>query len=452
MGVLGPATGDEKNGGILVAASVLSADQRIGKANRNLQINALSNIASGGITAVLGLAYWALAARLYPASEVGAAAALISAGLMLATLSNLSLGSMYERFLSSAGTSARPLLIRGFLLVAAFALLASIVMILVGPREQLFATTSAMVAYPVFVVVLAVYALQDQTASGLGVARWAAAKNIFHAVIKLALLCAGAFVLAEATTITLSWAIPAAVATAVLMWALLRSIGRRSRFAAPPALPPRRELWSFFATSYGITALTAITPLVLPLIVVAQLGTEANAYFAISWSIAAALFTVLHMVVSPYVAEAARHPEGIPSLTRKIVLILAVLVAGGAFFLVVIAPPVLGFLGEQYRADGAPLLFLIAAFTPLFALEVFYTAIARIRRKLVLAVATQTVNTIIVMTGVILLIGDIGIVSIGWSYLAAYAVTAAILIVPLLRGVREITRDPEAILGEPLVV
>ncbi|HLO28606.1 MAG TPA: hypothetical protein VK249_05705, partial [Anaerolineales bacterium] len=65
--------------------------------------NAYMLVANQAATAVLGLLYWAVAARLYPVEVVGENAAIISSIIFLAMLSELSLKSAATRFVPRAG-------------------------------------------------------------------------------------------------------------------------------------------------------------------------------------------------------------------------------------------------------------------------------------------------------------------------------------------------------------
>ena len=178
-------------------------------AERNLRINTNSLIVANAVTGVLGLVFWIAAARTFPAREVGVAAAQINSAVMLAFLSILSIDTIYERFLPVAGSHARSLLKHGFLVVAVVAALAGSALVVFGPRESLFESGWTMATYPVFVVVLAVFTLQDKATAGLGVARWSAVKNAIHSVGKLIVVLALAWT-GAAVSIVLAWGATAA--------------------------------------------------------------------------------------------------------------------------------------------------------------------------------------------------------------------------------------------------
>lgn len=403
--------------------------------DRNLALNSLALMLSTVITGGLGLLFWAAAGRLYPVAEVGSASAVITSAVMLSTLSNLSLGSMYERFLPDSGRLARSFVVRGYLTITAFAFVLGCVFLLFAPVDKMFTSTAEIVTFPLFVAVLAVFALQDQTSSGLGVARWAAAKNVFHAVVKFGLLLA-LFATARSTSIIAAWAIPAVIASVVVLRHILRALRTEPRYQLEPNLPPRRELWSYFGSAYGITALGSLAPLLIPMIVVATLGTESNAYFSLTWSIVSALYILISVLVGPFVAEVAAHPDQFSRLTKRFMTMVAVVALGGSFFLAFIAPFGLGIVGAEYRENGTIIVQLAAFTIPLSVVGSLYDGLARVQRKMRLAVVVQVIATSIIIIGSLSLSSSLGIAAVGWAYLAAEGFGALVLIVPLIRWIR----------------
>src|SRR5262247_3643604 len=65
--------------------------------------NGYSLIASAGVTSILGLVYWLLAARLYSVVEIGLNAALISTMMAVGGIAQLNLTSVLTRFLPGVG-------------------------------------------------------------------------------------------------------------------------------------------------------------------------------------------------------------------------------------------------------------------------------------------------------------------------------------------------------------
>lgn len=410
-------------------------------AGTNLNVNTISLILANGLTCVLGLFFWGAAAKVFPAGDVGVAAALINSALMLATLSILSIDRICERFLPVAGHQAGSLLKRGFLVVAAMSLLGGVGLIVLGPREALFTSGWMLCAYPVFVVVTATFILQDKVVAGLGVARWAAAKNAALAVSKLAVLMliaalAGAGALAgkaaASTAIVAAWGGAAAVIAAYVFSAIYRRCRDHPRFRMTPDLPPVREIWSYFGSSFAITAMLSTGALVVPLIVIAQAGAAANAYFQIAWQFVGALYLTVHLVVSPYVAEAASHPGEVPALTWRMVRMLIAVACIGSAGLLIMGPVMLSVVGSEYRDGGEELLRLAALFIPLSVVGAAYEAFARVQRRLRLQLTVTFIWTVIVVSGSLIGTRHLGATGVGWAYLAAEAVSALILIGPVI--------------------
>jgi O-antigen/teichoic acid export membrane protein len=414
-------------------------------AESNLNVNTISLILSNGVTCLLGLVFWGFAARVFPANFVGVAAALINSALMLSTLSILSIDRIYERFLPVAGHRAKEFLTRGFLVVALVSMAGGIGLVVFGPRHALFTSVWVMAAYPVFVMVIALFILQDKVVAGLGVARWAAAKNVVHAVSKLIVLVviallasAGALAgtAAASTAIVLAWGATAAAIATYVFVLIYRRCRDHPRFALTPNLPPWSELWSFFGSSFGITAMLATGALVVPLIVVAQAGAAANAYFQIAWQFVGALYLTVHLVVSPYVAEVATHPDKVAALSWRTVRMLAAVAVAGSAGLLLVAPFMLSLIGPEYRAGSEDLLHLAAVFVPLSVVGAAYEGFARAQRKLRLQLTMTFVATVIVIGGSLVATRHLGATGVGWAYLAAESVTAIVLIGPVVNWLR----------------
>ena len=406
-------------------------------AGRNMTVDSISLIASSLLTGVLGLVFWGAAGRLYPAEEVGVAAALITSALMLSMLSMLSIDTIYERFLPLAGERAGSLITRGYVTVAGTALLAGWALVLFGPREELFSSRWAMACYPLLVMALAVFTLLDKTAVGLGVTKWSAVKNLVHAIVKLAVLFALVWT-GSGASIVLAWGATAAAGTLLVLAAMRRRWRTHAQFRQPSALPARAQLLSYVGSSFGITTLWIIGPLLVPLVVVSRFGAVANAHFAVTWAIINALYFAVHLVMSPFVAEVAAHPDKVAVLSTRMVQMMTVVSVAGSLGLVLVGPYVLDVIGPDYRAQGQGLLMLAAVFVPLSAVSAVYEGFARVRRKLKLMVVMRCVSTAVVVVGTLMITTKTGVIGVGWAYLVAEAIPAVILLPLVIRWLRHV--------------
>lgn len=407
-------------------------------AQRNMGVNTASLVVSNLMTGVLGLVFWGAAARLYPAEAVGVGAAVLNSVVMLSTLSMLSIDTLYERFLPLAGVRTASLVARGFAIVAGAALLAGVGVVAFGP-DEMFVSGWMMLLYPLLVVEHALFALEDKTTAGLGVARWAAAKNVFHAVLKLVALIALAWT-GSALSIVLSWAVVGAVALVAVFVAMRRRWRTDPQFLREPTLPPNRMVLRYFRTSFALTAVWTVAPLALPLLVLSQFGAAASAHFAVAWSIISAAYITVHLVISPYVAEAAAHPDKLYSLSVRMVQMITGVAVAASLGLVILGPLALGLVGGEYRTQGQALLYLAALFIPLSAVAAAYEAFARVNRKLGLIFTVRGTVTVLILVGYHPITERFGLIGVGWLYLAVEALAAAVLIVPAVRCLRQYRR------------
>ena len=406
---------------------------------RALGMDILAVMSSSAATGVLGFAFWTAAARGYDAAEVGRASAIISSATLIAILANFSLGNLYERFLPLAGRDTHRLVRHGTTFALGAAVLFGVVFVLVGPRDELFPHPVEMALFPVAVAVLSVYALQDQVLVGLGRARMIATKNIGQSTTKLLAVIA-LIPVATGAAIVWSWVLPAAVITGVIAVVVIRRESRRR--AGTPALPPRRELFHFFASSYAINSVDVTVPLLVPLIVVAQLGTEMNAYFSMCWLVVNTLGVLIGATAAPFIATASTPGADLRSCTRRFVVMCGGAAAASCLGLLVAAPLILGILGPQYAEEGTRLIRLMALTLPALAVMTIYTALARLQRRLRLAVTSQVVLGVVVVAGSILSTPRWGIDGVGYTYLVAEFVCTAILVGPTIALVRSFGSTP----------
>ncbi|MEE3850386.1 oligosaccharide flippase family protein [Gordonia sp. LSe1-13] len=399
-----------------------------------IERNSLALAVSGVVTAGVGLVYWIVMGRLYPATEVGAAAAVITTATMLSAFGNLGLGAYFERFLPVAGAQSFSLPTRGLVVGATVGAVLSLGFLVVGPTDEMFATSAQMALFPLVVVVLSGFALLDHVSIAMQRADWAARKNIAHAVVKL-LVAAGVASVAGRLGIILSWVLTAIV-LAVALWVVIR---RALLVAAqtPPAegviMPPWSDQRRFIAGNFGIYVATALTPLILPPVVIGLVGAEENAYFAIVWSLVSAVIVLMTMLMGPYVAAASAQPSDVVSLTRRFVAILASVAGVSSIGLLTVGPFLLQLAGPGYASAGTPLMRLAALALPLAVAGLALTAICRVRRKLWPALLVQVLNASVMLTLCTVWISRHGLQGAGWGLIVAEGVTTAVVAIPLIR-------------------
>jgi O-antigen/teichoic acid export membrane protein len=415
-----------------------------------LELNAIALMATSGLTALFGLVFWGVAAR-YPASEVGRSSALISTAMMMSTVAGLAVGLVFVRFLGSAGPRARSMVLAGYGITAGVAAVLGTAFVLFFTSDALFASWTERAAFPVLVVVLALFALQDWVLIGMRESRWVPFEQLLFSGIKLGLVALFA-VFALHNGIVFAWVAPAALAVLVISPLLLvRVLPRRAAKDGAAQLPGRRDLAVLFVGEYATGATSVIVPLFMPLIVVARLGTQANAYYALPWLVSEAITVLLWNVSSSYITEASNDVRNGPALMRRAWRLSWLIGLLGTPFLVFGAPILLSLVGGAYAAEGTTLLRLMALALPLTVVFSTYIAIARVQQQMGRVVILQSLSAAVVVTLALVLVHPLGISGIGVAYLVAEAIGAAVVAIPLIRFFRS-SREPSEPLTERIEI
>ncbi|MGV9712538.1 lipopolysaccharide biosynthesis protein [Gordonia sp. NPDC003424] len=405
-----------------------------------LGVDIVAIMTSSLATGALGFVFWTIAARGYTAAEVGRASAIISSATLMATLSNLSINSLYERFLPVAGAQAQRMVVLGRWVVIVMAVLLGVGFVALGPRA-LFTQPGEMWLYPIAVAILGVFAIQDSVLIGLGRSRTVATKNVTQSTVKLVLVAA-LIPLGTASAVVWAWVVPALVIALWIGWAAIRPSARA--MTGPPILPRRTEIAHFYAGSFAMTAVGVVVPLVVPLVIVATLGTEMNAYFTMCWLVINTAAILLNATSAPFVATASEPGSDLRQATSRFIALCGGAGLIGCILLIITAPWILAIMGPQYAAEGTDLIRLMALTLPTVSFVTIYTALARVERRLRLAVVVQIVFGTVVVTGIAFAAGRWGIDGVAYVYLTADVAVVSVVLVPGIRMIRRALRHSPA--------
>jgi O-antigen/teichoic acid export membrane protein len=408
-------------------------------------------INTAGSTAV-GVAYWALAARLYGKAYVGRSSALIAALILLSSLTQLNLASALPRFLPQAGRRASRFIASSYGVSTLAALVASVGFVILMPRlsaQWQFLASSPALAFMFIGAALlwGVFALEDAALTGLHKAVVVPLENTVYGVLKLGLL-AGVAVLLPATGIFVSWVVPLVLVIPVINWLIFSRYARDGPFGTNVSTVTAREVVRFASIDYLGALLSQAYGSTLPLLVLSVLGAAANGSFYIAWTIASGLSLVPANFGTSLMVEATAAPHRLAELTRGVLVRSLAVTGAGAVVLAVLARPVLSVYGAGYTS-AAPLLAVLAAATlPRLAVQLTWS-LDRIAGRVGRAAVTQLALAVLVLGGSWFLVHPMGAAGVGVAWIAGNLIVAVIrlpTIVGAVRGrsARAVQRRPKA--------
>ncbi|MEX2551608.1 MAG: glycosyltransferase, partial [Actinomycetota bacterium] len=386
-------------------------------------------------TSLLGILYWILAARLYSPTLVGASSALIATLLLASTVAQLNLGGALARFLPRAGSASKRLVLSAYAVSGSLAIVVALTAMpwidrmahevdLKGAAGHLWLILA--------VVVWSIFALQDHTLTGLRQSIWVPAENAAFGVLKIVLLTTLAATLPR-LGILASWTLPMALmllpVNILIFGQFLPRHMRQSKDRE--ALGPRK-IGHFVAFDYAGSLLNLASSHLLPVLVAARIGAEANGYFYIAWVVMTTLDFALVSVTTSLTVEGSHAEDRLPELTSA--LIPRLLVGGGVLLgaIVVGAPRLLSIFGPAYAANASGLLRLLALGLLPRGVIVLWMSTARVQNKVREIVAVQGALSIMVLGLSALLITHFNISGVGIAYVTGQT-TVALALLPRLR-------------------
>jgi O-antigen/teichoic acid export membrane protein len=349
-----------------------------------LYANALYLWASAGLTAVSGLAFWALVARLYSADDVGLGSAALSALSLLALFSHLGLGLGLVRFLPEAGPRGPRLANAVFTTSAAVAVILASVFLLGLPLwasslDFLLEQPLYPAVFVAFVVIATLTTVQMYAFTAIRRARYFLVQVSFLFLGRLALpaLFAAFF---GAFGIVVAGGLAAALAVVAGFALLARGLaGYRPGVAVDVASVIK--LFPFSAANYVSDSLLLAPGLILPLVVVGLLGSEEGAYFYMAWFLGYLLTSTSVSLALSLFAEGSYDPGALRRLSRNAVVAGLAAAAVGAAFLILLGDKLLLIFGRDYAAEGATLLRIVALVALPAAVVNVYVGALRVTRR-----------------------------------------------------------------------
>jgi O-antigen/teichoic acid export membrane protein len=406
-----------------------------------LLVNAYALALNSGVTALLGLGYWVLAARLYPEDTVGRDAAAISAMMLISAVSQFGLPNALTRFIPASGRRGTKHLIVSSYGVAAVAgvVFASGYAVMAGSAgwgDGFFAENAwTSVLFGLGVTGWGVFALQDGALAGFGKSVWVPVENAAFGLAKIALLVIFA-ALIPGTGVFASWTIPIVFFLVPVNLFIFRHLIPSRSGPDVGSVVGTRDLASFVAGNYlaGLFGLgLAYLP---PLIVLAQLGAQANAYFYVAWTIGITLAVAVEAFAISLTVEGSARPGDLHGYTRKVLRQAFMIFPAIVVFILMVAPNLLSLFGAAY-ADGATNLLRLLSIAVLARIPLaVFGAVARVERRVGRIALLEGATTVAALTLALWLLPRHGIIGVGWALLIAQTVAALFVSPGLLRAPR----------------
>lgn len=346
-------------------------------------------ISKQGATAVLGLAYWALATHLFRARDVGLAAAAASMAAVLAAIGVLGIAVLLLAEIGSIKeTTQRAVVTTGLAIACSVVLLLSLGTLALSPilGKSLRIIAHDPITATLFVggSVATVAAITfDNAAIGLHRGSAQLTRGILASILKLA--CVGFLVLAGTRTGTgllLSWVAGLVVSLVVCipMLRLKAAPNGEGGLSNRIALVRRYGMLSLnhHVLNLSINSVSFIVPAVAALLILPQ----QVAYFITADVLATTVLIIPYLLTLALFAARSDDPYLFHRQIRR-TLPLGLAACGAIVIAVELAAPlILQFFGPAYAAHGSTVLRLLILIGPSYVIKDHYVAIRRAQGRL----------------------------------------------------------------------
>jgi O-antigen/teichoic acid export membrane protein len=380
-----------------------------------------SLLTAQALSAVLGLVFWVLVARIVDADDVGVAAAAISAQTLLGIVTVLGFSTMLVSELPKAGPARqRTMVLRSLLVVFLSSVLGAGVVVALSPllSTNLDRALGNPIGAATFVLGTAGFAwalVVDDTClgvkrSGLQVWRNLVASSL-RFPITAALLLTG---FTDAHVLQVCWVLPLLASVPFTLWRLRLPRGDAER---TPLLTDVRALMPLALRNHALSLALAAGSQMVPVVAALTLGSVENAEFAIAWLMATFVFLPPYLLATALFAHGANvsEDEFRRSMERTVpaALSLSAVLCVAAW---VFGEPVLLIFGGEYSRHSWAILALLVPAGLWMVLKDHLVTLWRSQRKFALATRLAGAALLIEVAGATTggIIGGARGLCVGW--------------------------------------
>ncbi len=411
-------------------AKVMTFNERVQRLlGVSLYRNSIYLILNSGILGLTGFFFWVLAARLYPAEDVGLASAAISAMALLTLLSVLGLDYGLIRFLPGSGKKANKI-INSCLTVGGITSMALSLIFLAGLHiwspALIFIRENPifLIVFLVFTVVSTVVTFVPQTFIAMRRAGFVLAQGLVFSLLRFIPLIFLAS-LFHTFGIFASWGIALSIALVIAILLFLPRIQPDYRPLPTVSRRAINDMMHFSLANYGANLFWMIPSLVLPLMVVNLLGAKSNAYFYIGWAIANIVYMIPLTVSLSLFAEGSHDEQKLARNATGSLKLVLLLIVPAIIALFLAGDKILLIFGTAYSENATRLLWVLAVSALPVSVNYIYSSIKRVEKRMKSVIGLSAFTAVTTLTLTFVLLPRMGILGAGVSYLVAQAIPAS---------------------------
>ena len=394
----------------------------------SLYRNSIYLMLSTGVMAFFGFFFWIINARFYTPESIGVATSIISAASLTSVFCTLGFNNTYIRFLSTSAERNK-LITTGVILTAIASFIFSIFSFLWILHAQILSTNtypiiSVFLLFISYVFLLTFSTLLESIFIARRVARYVFLKNFLLSFIKIILPI---FLVSLGT-----WGVIASVELSIFASLILGCILLFRNLKYKPVFrldiqvlkqTKRFTLGNYIGNIFGVLPTTLI-----PIIVVAQLGSSNGAYYYMPLMIVGFLNVIPSAASQSLLAEASHNEQHLGKHLTKAILHIYLILIPLAVLVIVFSASILSVFGANYALKGTMVLQLLAIASVIGAANYIGDTLLNIKKRSSLYVFMNAFNSILIVV-LVLLLASKGLIWVAYASLLGQALTLVTYII-----------------------
>lgn len=379
-----------------------------------------------GVQAALGFIFWIICAHLFSPAEIGVGTSLISAMVLISYASALGFNSTFTRFLPTSKNRDKELNTGLLLVIIAAVIIAFAYVIIIPYTTPALSIIHKNIWYAIgFVVMVALAAINLLTDSIFIAYRAAKFALITDGVIMgiTKILLPFIFISLGAYGVFLAAGSAASVAMIASIAFLMFYFSYKPRFDID--LSTLKQYFGYSFSNYIANLFNIAPTLILPLIIINNLGSANAGYYYLALAVVNLLYAVASSMSSSLFAEGSYGEVELGKLTKRASLIVTAIMVPAALILAVLGPLVLRVFGSSYSSGGAGVIVVLAIAAPAVAAYMLGNAILKIKNKIYSIIVVNMIYCGLI-SGLAILWVDRGLVWVAAAWLVGNLVAGMI--------------------------
>ena len=383
----------------------------------SLYRNSIYLMLSTIIMAVFGFVFWIIAARIFTTDQIGLATAIISAMGLITSFCGLGLGAGLIRYLPKSERK-NDKINTVFTLIALVTIVASTIFILgldLFSPKLLFIKENFLLAFIFifFMVISSASGLIESVFISYRNSKYVLVKNTIFSILKIVFLFM--FVGLGAYGIFSSWMLGLFLGFVSVFIVLIHKFKYRPKFVFYDSIISQIGRYSF--GNYVSGFIGGLPALVLPLLVLNELGAKSSAYYYIAMMIAGVLYIIPTATSNSLFAEGSHDEKNLGKQIKSSYMIISLLLIPGVILFAVFGKYILLIFGQDYASGGSALLLILVVSGFFTALNSIYGTLLKIKKKIKGLIIVNLIGTVTTFALVYPFIG-MGLVGIGIMWIA----------------------------------